>query len=489
VKFSAKITLHGKNEAGIVRLPKNVMNQFQYKDRVKVTIVTESNKIIFYSRISKINSFGFYVPKKVMQSCSYGKHRFRIDAIDGFCLNVGAHGRAYIPNEIAHKLHLQDDDIIRLVIPKEEKKITTYNRIKARRKKRTTEYFIHLQKKIQGKSLIVTKCCKLNRNSILYNHEIDFKKVLFGLSFAEIGRSKIILFYGNRVPIVINTSVHINEISHYLGCYQADGTKRGNSWGICASTFEQARYYTKMHNHMIPNNNIDLSLSITTNQGINGEINRIAGLWYANCGTKITHKNINIRISKSGIHTNRNKFGTLVLKEHRQLTQIYYNRLLSYLLYTIKKEKNSKLAQRFVCGVMEGDGCLNARTRGHIQIATNEKDLQTITQFLKYSKLEFHEHHERNGKTYINIGGLSILENLSQLSGLLFKYYEKRRGILCRRLTNTPAAKFLVGEQKSLPPWIISKFRSNGILKDNILTSKGTKIRRAIISLNNELLG
>ena len=53
------------------------------------------------------------------------------------------------------------------------------------------------------------------------------------------------------------------NLTFYLGAYFADGTRKGNSWGICASIFEQAKYYLKMHKFLIKDSKPEFTISYT----------------------------------------------------------------------------------------------------------------------------------------------------------------------------------------------------------------------------------
>ena len=259
---------------------------------------------------------------------------------------------------------------------------------------------------------------------------------------------------------------------------------------MCASTFEQGKYFLKMHNYMVLDCKIRTSLSITLNKNDKNMIPSSIRLWNKISGVKINKKNVRMFFSDSKIPTNRNKFGTLVIKEHRQLVQIYYNALIKQLLKTIRKEKRTDLAQKFICGVLEGDGCLNARDRDHIQITSNDDEVEILEKFLESSALEFKAHKEKaTGKVYINIGGLSIKENLDELNDLLFKYYPKRRKIMKERMLKTATTRFLIGKQPSTSYWILKRFRKKRILDEkNKLTTKGRKIRKALKCLEKEII-
>jgi patatin-like phospholipase/acyl hydrolase len=109
---------------------------------------------------------------------------------------------------------------------------------------------------------------------------------------------------------------------------------------------------------------------------------------------------------------------------------------------------------------------------------------------LKYSNLDFKAHKEKStGKVYVNIGGLSIKENLNEIDSLLFKYYPKRRRIMKQRMLNTPTTQFLLGKQSKTSAWILKRFRKKGILNEqNKLTAKGKKVRKSLQDLEKEII-
>ena len=72
------------------------------------------------------------------------------------------------------------------------------------------------------------------------------KKIL-GNTLSQINGNELAIFDGKQKSVVIPADISYEEIALYMGAYFADGTRKGNSWGICASTSEQAKFYLKMH--------------------------------------------------------------------------------------------------------------------------------------------------------------------------------------------------------------------------------------------------
>jgi hypothetical protein len=487
ISFKAKIIIINKKGTGLIRIPKDDRILFMQGEQVKITINAESKKVYLFSKIIS-KSIGVYIPKSLMNKWIIGEHEVNLEKSNDLFVNIGSDGRIYLPISIGEKMNLEDGGIIKIRILFENKPHTLFCKLSIRIKPKTKEYMILLPNIFYKKDGIITQIRKFKKNSIKNTHNLDFISILKDINFAEVSKNDIILYLGNRVPIIINKNISLESISHYLGCFFADGTKRGNDWGICASTFEQGNYFKRMHNLVISDNKIIFSLTATLDNSGQDNIDKFIELWERYCKVHIKSKQVIFSDSKG--FTNRNKYGTLIFKEHRQLTQLYYNRLVLYLLDRIKIDKNAILAKEFVCGVMEGDGCLNAKNRGHIQITSNDKEVKILEEFLSYTGLDFHKHKEiSTGKVYINVGGLSIIEDIVFFEKILFRYYPKRRKILSERLCNTPAANYLMSKQPKISSWILKRFRDKGILdKNNQLTDKGKRIKSTLLNLKKEAI-
>ena len=126
---------------------------------------------------------------------------------------------------------------------------------------------------------------------------------------------------------------------------------------------------------------------------------------------------------------NKNQYGSLVLKENRQLTQIFYNELLNFLYDEVITKNNKILATNFICGAMEGDGCVNSKTHGHIIITTNNKEIELLKDICDRSYLKYSIRRWKGKKNRVDlvIGSLEIIKNIPILKDKLFKYYPKRR--------------------------------------------------------------
>jgi len=230
------IVKKGNNKGvGFISMPLEKRNLFSKNDQIKVII---DSKLEFFSKIKFYGTVGFYVPYKIMirNKLLNKEVNVKLKIIDGFFTTLGSDGRIYIPQNIAERLYLRSGDIVEIESNMDNKKITRHCRVNFREKKNTKEYVCTFDIKKSKQKGIFKLIRKLPKS--LQNANFP-KEVLKSFNFAEISNEKIISYYGNRVPIIINSNINIYEIAYYLGCYFADGTKRGTHWGICASTFEQ----------------------------------------------------------------------------------------------------------------------------------------------------------------------------------------------------------------------------------------------------------
>ncbi len=473
--FKSNVTKGNSKGVGFIRFPANIKEDFSFGDQYKVTI---NSQIIFYAKVRYNKGKGIFIPLEItIKNKLYKKIvNIKLEKINGFYAKIGSEGRVYIPNSY----ELKDRDIISINVIIDEKTFVKYPRIYLKERRNTKEIIFYLDSSFRNKSSIIKINGVLKKNEIIKSHEF-FEELLKKIEFAEIKKG-IILYYGNRVPIIINNLIDIGNLAYYLGCYFADGTKRGNDWGICASTFEQSNYYIKKHNEIIQDPNTIHSLTITTTRSEETEKlkEKLIKIWFRETGLKIEKSKIRVIKTQTEFAPNRCPYGSLPIKEHRQLTQIYYNRLLEY-LFEIIKEGNKDLATDFICGTMEGDGCLNSKTHAHIIVTTNNLEINILKEICDESHLKssIRRWKGKENRVDLLVGSLEIIKNIPILKDKLFKYYPKRRKILKERLAQTGCAKFLLGKTEKTSNWLIGQLKNYDILDgEGKLTKKGNKIQK-----------
>ncbi len=479
-KFQATIVKGNKNGAGFVRVPVEVSTMLTKKQPVCVTIGNDSES--FYGTISKYSNLGFFVPQRIAQKIIGKTESFSVESVNGFVSKIGSDGRIYVPLDIAAKNKLGHDDIILLEGSVGGNSKKTFSLVSFREHNGRVEYKCIFDLRYYGK-YGVFNIENLSKTRHRTKIPSSFHTALTRFIWAPVDEKSIVLFHGNKTPVVINSDIDIKDITYYLGAYFADGTRKGNNWGICASTFEQANYYLAMHKSIIKDPVLKCSVTYT-NYGetdIKGLKERLCAFWNENCKSYLTFENIRVIPTTTVSAPNRNINGAFVIKELKQLTLNYYNKLLDILIDTIIVTKDKYLALDFIAGVLEGDGSASAKARGHIHIATNAEDLPKLREIFKIARLRCNGYIESGKKASIRVGSLEIIENYDFLASRLFVYYPKRRKILNERLLQTGSARYILSRSET-SPWVKNELQEAGILnQEHELTKKGDKIKQLLV--------
>ncbi|MFQ5648238.1 MAG: hypothetical protein ACE5FW_03290, partial [Candidatus Aenigmatarchaeota archaeon] len=154
----------------------------------------------------------------------------------------------------------------------------------------------------------------------------------------------------------------------------------------------------------------------------------------------------------------------------------------------IDMKQNPAIGFDFLCGVLEGDGCANARKRGHISIASNRVEKNVIAYVLNILDMKYNTYKEEKNKYTIRIGALELIKNLPILKDKIFKYYPKRRKKFIERFCNVGAVRFILGRQLKASAWVKTYLRKNDILnKEYGLTPYGMKVRKCLKEMLKEI--
>jgi len=485
LNFKSTVTKGNNKGTGFIRFPIDVRDKISIGDQYKVTI---NSNISYYPKIRNLKGKGVFVPAHINTKEQLYKQKVnvKLKKEKGFHTKIRSDGGVYIPNsyDVKHK------DIILLKTEINGKEIKRYSKVRARDKYKTKELLAAFDPKSANKEAIIQIKSNFNKTKFRKSNQI-FNELLKGFDFAEVEKEKIVIFYGNRVSIIIKNNFKLKNLAYYLGCYFSDGIKKGNSWGISASTFEQANYFIKKHKEIIFDLKVNNSLTYTTNnKNLDKEKKRLIKDWFKNTELIIKDKNVRMLKTQTKYAPNRNEYGSALIKENRQLTQIFYNRLLALLFKTILKSSDKELATNFICGTMEGDGCLNSKKRGHIMISSNDKEIKILKRIcdkshFKSSSIRKWRGHKNRADLFI--GSLEIITNISLIKDKLFKYYPKRRSILKKRLAKTGCVKFLLGKNKKTSNYLIGHLKKHNIIDSNIkLTSFGKQIKKDLKILLEE---
>jgi len=485
VKFMANMTKGNNLGVGFIRLPSDIRSSFVPEQNIKVTIYDGDLNHHFYSRLKDYSGLGTFVPYQiVLENDLIGKRiEVSIEKIDGFFTTILKDGKIYIPKSISETLKLKSNDIVVIEGIFDGNKEERINKIFRRNIRNTAEYFCIFDRKLARKKGIFKVKSILSKDI----NKINLENIISDFNYAKINENTIILYSGNMTPLIINSNFDFSEIAYYLGCYFSDGTKKGFSWALSASTFEQAEFFLKKHTYLIKNSNLNFYISVTSDNRNSDELKEnLIKKW-----SNVIQKNITeVRIfhTVKPAYTNRNRYGTLVMREGKQIEILYYKKLIETLIKKMKTENKHELGYDFICGILEGDGCANAKSRGHISIATNFSEKDSIEDVLRFLKLEYRIYREGENKYTVRIGALCILRNLPLLKDKLFKYYPKRRQIFLERFLDIGANKFILGKQKHVSAWVKAYLRDNKILDDNYqLTNYGKEIRTCLKEMSKEI--
>jgi AbrB family looped-hinge helix DNA binding protein len=482
LEFISKIKKGNRTGTGLIYIPKKKKHVFNLGQRVEVQLV--SPNVQFFAKIIKYPpGAGIYIPKKLVKIYKLlGKEvKVQIKKVEGFYSKLYRDGRIYIPKDIAKNLKLKPNDIVLVKGIKDGRILKEkYSKIHVRKVKNDQkEYFCIFDKKFFKKPLLFkiekqfSRRCKEKLSSLM-------RKLLKGTNWAFIKPNSVIIFK-HKIPTIINAQINYPNLAFYLGAYFADGTRKGNSWAICASTFEQGKYYLKMHNLLVKDPKPEFIISYTNIHNLeeNEVKTNLTNVWQKELGVKISKFRIRKPTGKS--ISKQSEYGTLIIREHRQILLDVYNSLLNLLIKEILTKRDKNLAFDFLCGVMEGDGCVPVRKRGHIVIWTNKRDIHILENILRVAEIKFKRITEKKNKYSLRIGALEILRNFPHLKDKIFALYPKRRKLFFERLKTVGAVKFLLGNHKSTN-WVKSWLKNNGFCDGNYaITEKGLKLKNELI--------
>ncbi len=481
ITFKSKVRKYNKRGICFVFLPKD-QEDLNYGDNLKITIKDSEKDIQFHTCLRKTHRFGFYVPASV--SKKYKLHNqereFKIEKMEGFVTNVQNDGRVYLPQKLAENLNLNRNEIIKVKGTFAETAHCSFSQVKIRERNSKREFSIAFNQKFNKKEghFKIESIVSRNKEKI---PQVT-KRIIKNFNYGILSKNQILVFHGNRMAITINSNFKLKEIALYLGCFFADGTKKGNSWGICASTHQQAQFYLQNHLSLIKEPQLSFELTYTNPNPENEERlkEKLQKIWKEKANVSFSQKKIWIYNTKTQNAQNRNKYGALSIREHRQLIVLYYNNLLSYLIEAIILNQDKELALEFLCGVLEGDGAPSAKGRGEVIITTNNKEAKVLKEIFKIAKLQHRGYQEKQNCCSFRIGSLELIKNMPLLKNKLFKYYPKRRKKLQERLANTGCARFLLHNTKT-SNFTIGKIKEFGILdEEKNLTSYGEKVKQSL---------
>jgi len=477
VEFISKIRIANKHGTGFIQIPKEKNNTLGLHENVAIYL---NNETSFFAQTIKWGHIGIYVPKEITKSFLGKEVLVRLKKIDGYYAKVGYDGRIYLPLTLAKGFNLRHKNIVLIkIFQNDENIIQRYSEVNVRKRGKKIEYMCMIGKDLARRRIGFILEKKDSDYEKIENH-VDLSDFL-KTNFAKTSEENLIIFK-RKIPIVINPRINLSNIALYLGSYYSDGTKVGNNWAISASTFEQAKYYMKIHNLLVKNSKLEFIISYTDTKDENKNtiINNLKRTWTKNVGNYPYKFRIRKPIGKN--FAKCTKYGTLTIREHRIALLDFYNFLVKKLIQEIKITGDISLAIDFICGVLEGDGSVSAKKRGHIEIATNSREYMVISDVLSILEIKHKIVKAGENKYIIRVGALEILRNFGLLKDKIFMLYPKRRKALFERLQTVGAVKFLLGKGHKPASWVKAWFKENGFVDSEYkLTKKGIKLRNDLM--------
>ncbi|MBI2674786.1 MAG: hypothetical protein HYX22_03595 [Candidatus Yanofskybacteria bacterium] len=474
INFRARVIEGNGRGTGAIHFPdekKELLN-----DGMLLRMFVYEKQQHFYAPVLNIRRRkGIYIPKRIALGLPRSVLRWKAKSPDGFYAPIAKDGTVYIPRNVVAKYNLKKNDIVKIVLIEQNNKSQVfYKKIYSlQRPGRSNENIIRVSPKF-CRADILFRLEKLPikppKSSLLRTH------LRQGMNYAFTKNGFLVLFQGNKVPVIVNPCVSWEKLARYLGAYFSDGTKKGNSWAITASTFLQARWYLRMHKELIKDAKPELVLVYTNHNADGAEITLLRKKWETELGQKVN--SIRVLQAKGANGSKWNKYGSLVIREPRQILLDVYSRLLDGLIQQIYRRKDKKLGWEFLHGVLEGDGCVPATRRGHLSISTNDIEYNVIQQVLFTIGLKFKVISGKGHGRSIRIGALDLLRNFPFIIPHIFNYYPKRRATFFKRLNTVGAVKFLLNEHRPAS-WVKLWLRKNGFVNKNYkLTDKGKRLRK-----------
>ncbi|MDY6788539.1 MAG: hypothetical protein SVV03_01105 [Candidatus Nanohaloarchaea archaeon] len=484
IAFKAYVKKASSGGTGFIAIPDYLSTDFDVGDSVRV-VIEYGGGVEYYTNLREWRGRGVYVPKDIAnrhQMCQ-NTYKVRIHLVEGFHAKVGGDGRVYLPNKKAAQLDLRYK-IVKVESEIEGETETVYKPVTFRDRGNTEEYKIAFNCEYAGKEGLFRIKEVFEPSTEREELNQDMLDVLESFDWIVCGDT-VRVFDGNKASVAMAKDLDLEDLSYYLGAYFADGTKRGNSWGIVASTFAQARFYKSCHFNIFRDIDINTDLTYTFHPSTRIDKEALKEKWKDEAGVEVRSVQ-EIETETEGAR-NRNKHGALYFREHKGLVRDIYTRMLSVLVERVVEERNEDMAWDFILGVMEGDGAPESSSRGCIQISTNFEELDMLVNIFKVLGLK-HEGYEEESNNYsLRVGSLELICNLSYIGDRLFNLYPKRRRRTIKRLLDTGAARYILGRQQTTAGWVKARLNEEGILdNDYKLTKKGLKVRKTLKEMCEE---
>lgn len=283
----------------------------------------------------------------------------------------------------------------------------------------------------------------------------------------------MVIFLGNHMPIVCPIRLPFDAIVHYMGCYFADGTKRGHGWSINASTAEQAEYYIQCYHSIIHNPKLVFGLVFSRFPSDlrceNDLRNELVSKWSSVDNVDLRFNRTHIRVCKSEAPRKWNENGSLRIRDNRHLVVLLHVCLLNATVDALAARRNTEQAWQMLFGILEGDGAVaGGSQRFGLSVATNTADEWVVRLILAILNLD---HRVDRGRVTRGLGqGIAITIGLTTMVSQfdffvkhVFQYYPKRRKRFVDRILELPMIQYLQGKKDTISNFTLKLIRDNGM--------------------------
>ncbi|MBY9001473.1 MAG: LAGLIDADG family homing endonuclease, partial [Candidatus Heimdallarchaeota archaeon] len=434
------------------------------------SVDTKLETYVLTVKLSVTNKgWGFYIPQALCIKHSLVGETVQcyIYMLEHFPVKLSMDKTIRLPNSIVEEYEIKENDLFEVEVLAEKgifREIILINRTDRSNRSDKDEYRFTLRlsdvpRSTETRMKFVKRVEKLNATKE-ENYENYYLPQLFpdGI-MGKVHENEMIIFLGNHIPIFTPIRINLLDFVHYFGGYYFDGTKKGWSWRINASTPEQAVYYTKKYGQLILGNQLVFRLIYSkkpSDKRTKTQIRKdLIDYWKEYASVDIKADNIKLRETKHNKVKKWNKYGTLDVNDNRNLVMEVHLRLLDAVEGVVIHEINNENCWKFLSGILEGDGFVSGgKDRFGIGFSTHSSD-KIIEKTLIRLGIQYRSDKSRTkgGKPAgisFHFGLFEVLLNLEVIYLSLFTYYPKRRDLFIERLLKQPSVEYLLKRKQTL---------------------------------------
>ncbi|MCE7749437.1 MAG: hypothetical protein GPJ51_13685 [Candidatus Heimdallarchaeota archaeon] len=475
VEWEGRILKGGSNGTGWITVPIELRETLETGLFYDLTLIDSNLETqVLTAKLNRKNKgWGFYISKDLCEEYSLlGKTvTCYIYQMDHYPIKINSDKIVGLPNSIVEENDIQENDMFEVEILTEEgifREVVIITVIDRSNRSDKNEYRFTLRlsdvpRSTEARAKFVRRIEKLPpKLKEKENYENFYLPKLFpdGI-IGKVHENEMIIFLGNHVPVFTPIRINLLEFIHYFGCYYADGTKKGWTWRINASTPEQAIYYLANYNTLVFGNYLKFRLIYTKKPSDKRKENNIKEAlikyWRKETGIEIQKERVKIRTAKSDGIRKWNVCGSLSIRDDRSLLMKLHTRILKEMMEYLNLCDDKNHMWNFLFGVLEGDGSVCggiARFGISFSFHKNDKMIRALLDKLqvKYSIDKSRIINETGSCMNASIWLFESLQNLQLFAHNLFIYYPKRRKTFVDRLLNQKTVKFVMGKHDHLAP-------------------------------------